>query len=129
MTGEPVIAVGNAYGYEHTVTRGVISALHRAVQVSDAQGYSDLIQTDASINPGNSGGPLFNERGEIVGIVCAGATYFEGLAFGIPADDLVDFLDHREAYLYDPTQPNSGVRYLEPPYRPAGEDATDKKEA
>ncbi|MBN2291809.1 MAG: trypsin-like peptidase domain-containing protein, partial [Pirellulales bacterium] len=54
MTGEPVIAVGNAFGYEHTATRGIISSLHRAVQVSDAQYYSDLIQTDASINPGNS---------------------------------------------------------------------------
>ncbi|HEV3137378.1 MAG TPA: trypsin-like peptidase domain-containing protein, partial [Pirellulales bacterium] len=48
MIGEPVVAVGNAYGYEHTVTRGIISALHRTVQVSDTQRYSDLIQTDAS---------------------------------------------------------------------------------
>ncbi|HWC91263.1 MAG TPA: trypsin-like peptidase domain-containing protein, partial [Pirellulales bacterium] len=60
MSGETVIAVGNAFGYEHTVTRGIISALHRTVQVSDAQNYEDLIQTDASINPGNSGGPLLN---------------------------------------------------------------------
>src|SRR5690606_33738389 len=55
MPGEPVIAVGNAFGYTHTVTRGIISALHRTVQVSDDQKYHDLIQTDASINPGNSG--------------------------------------------------------------------------
>ena len=68
MTGESVIAVGNAYGYENTVTRGIISALHRAVQVSDAQFYDDLIQTDASINPGNSGGPLLNIDGEMIGI-------------------------------------------------------------
>ena len=68
MPGETVIAVGNAYGYEHTVTRGIISALHRAVQVSDAQYYDDLIQTDASINPGNSGGPLLNIDGEMIGI-------------------------------------------------------------
>ncbi len=68
MTGETVIAVGNAYGYEHTVTRGIVSALHRAVQVSDAQFYDDLIQTDASINPGNSGGPLLNIDGEMIGI-------------------------------------------------------------
>ena len=68
MTGETVIAVGNAYGYEHTVTRGIISALHRAVQVSDAQFYDDLIQTDASINPGNSGGPLLNIDGDMIGI-------------------------------------------------------------
>jgi serine protease Do len=63
MTGEPVVAVGNAYGYEHTVTRGIVSALHRTVQVSDEQKYHDLIQTDASINPGNSGGPLLNIDG------------------------------------------------------------------
>ena len=68
MPGETVIAVGNAYGYEHTVTRGIISALHRSVQVSDAQYYDDLIQTDASINPGNSGGPLLNIDGEMIGI-------------------------------------------------------------
>ncbi len=68
MIGEPVIAMGNAYGYEHTVTRGIISALHRSVQVSDAQSYEDLIQTDASINPGNSGGPLLNIDGEMIGI-------------------------------------------------------------
>ena len=68
MAGEPVVAVGNAYGYEHTVTRGIISALHRSVQVSDAQYYEDLIQTDASINPGNSGGPLLNIDGEMIGI-------------------------------------------------------------
>ncbi|MCA9239540.1 MAG: trypsin-like peptidase domain-containing protein, partial [Planctomycetales bacterium] len=57
MTGESVIAIGNAFGYEHTVTRGIISQLHRDVQVTDTQSYDDLIQTDASINPGNSGGP------------------------------------------------------------------------
>ena len=68
MPGETVIAVGNAYGYEHTVTRGIVSALHRAVQVSDAQSYDNLIQTDASINPGNSGGPLLNIDGEMIGI-------------------------------------------------------------
>jgi len=65
MTGESVIAIGNAFGYEHTVTRGIISALHREVQVSATQQYRNLIQTDAAINPGNSGGPLLNIDGEI----------------------------------------------------------------
>ena len=63
MEGERVVAIGNAYGYPHTVTCGFISALKRSVQVSDAQKYYDLIQTDASINPGNSGGPLLNIDG------------------------------------------------------------------
>ena len=74
-----------------------------------------MLQTDAAINPGNSGGPLFNGRGEVVGIV--GATMFDGLAFGIPSSDLVDFLVHRETYLYDPAQPQNGVTYLPPPFR------------
>lgn len=86
MPGETVIAVGNAYGYEHTVTRGIISALHRAVQVSDAQYYDDLIQTDASINPGNSGGPLLNIDGEMIGLNVAVRAGAQGIGFAIPAD-------------------------------------------
>ena len=84
MPGESVIAVGNAYGYEHTVTRGIISALHRAVQVSDAQYYEDLIQTDASINPGNSGGPLLNIDGDMIGINVAVRAGAQGIGFAIP---------------------------------------------
>ena len=86
MPGETVIAVGNAYGYEHTVTRGIVSALHRAVQVSDAQFYDDLIQTDASINPGNSGGPLLNIDGEMIGINVAVRAGAQGIGFAIPVD-------------------------------------------
>jgi serine protease Do len=90
MVGEPVVAVGNAYGYEHTVTRGVISALHRTVQISDAQTYEDLIQTDASINPGNSGGPLLNIEGEMIGINVAVRSGAQGIGFAIPVDTAVD---------------------------------------
>ena len=86
MTGESVIAVGNAFGYEHTVTRGIISSLHRAVQISDAQYYDDLIQTDASINPGNSGGPLLNIVGEMIGINVAVRAGAQGIGFAIPVD-------------------------------------------
>jgi serine protease Do len=86
MPGEEVIAVGNAYGYEHTVTRGIVSALHRSVQVSDAQYYDDLIQTDASINPGNSGGPLLNIDGEMIGINVAVRAGAQGIGFAIPVD-------------------------------------------
>ena len=86
MTGEPVIAVGNAFGYEHTVTRGIVSALHRTVQVSDAQQYRDLIQVDASINPGNSGGPLLNIDGELIGINVAVRAGAQGIGFAIPID-------------------------------------------
>ncbi len=89
MPGESVIAVGNAFGYEHTVTRGIISALHRSVQVSDAQHYDDLIQTDASINPGNSGGPLLNIDGEMIGINVAVRAGAQGIGFAIPVDKVI----------------------------------------
>ena len=68
MQGETVVAVGNAFGYDFTVTDGIVSALHRAVQINDAQYYDDLIQTSAPINPGNSGGPLVNIDGEMIGV-------------------------------------------------------------
>ena len=87
MVGERVIAVGNAYGYEHTVTLGIISALGRHVEVSDQQTYANLIQTDASINPGNSGGPLLNVDGELVGINVAIRSGAQGIGFAIPIDD------------------------------------------
>jgi serine protease Do len=86
MWGETVIAVGNAYGYEHTVTRGVVSALHRTVPVSGSQTYKDLIQVDASINPGNSGGPLLNIDGEMIGINVAVRQGAQGIGFAIPVD-------------------------------------------
>jgi serine protease Do len=90
MPGETAIAVGNAFGYEHTVTEGIVSALHRAVQVSDAQFYDDLIQTSASINPGNSGGPLLNIDGEMIGINVAVRAGALGIGFAIPVDRAVN---------------------------------------
>ena len=86
MEGESVIALGNAFGYEQTVTRGIISALGRDVQVSDTQSYDDLIQTDASINPGNSGGPLLNIDGEMIGVNVAVRAGAQGIGFAIPID-------------------------------------------
>ncbi|HEX7379267.1 MAG TPA: trypsin-like peptidase domain-containing protein [Pirellulales bacterium] len=111
--GDLVFAIGNPLGLERSVTQGIVSSATRTM------GHLRLIQTDASINPGNSGGPLFNARGEVVGIVCAGATMFDGLAFGIPANELIDFLLHRESFLYDSAQPLNGATYLAPPYRDA----------
>ncbi len=90
MSGEPVIAVGNAFGYEHTVTRGIISSLHREVQVSATQKYHDLIQTDASINPGNSGGPLLNIDGEMIGVNVAVRVGAQGIGFAIPVDEVLE---------------------------------------
>ena len=69
MVGETVITIGNAFGYENTVSVGITSAPHRDVTPSDDQVYCTLIQTDACINPGNSGGPLVNKvNGEPIGI-------------------------------------------------------------
>ena len=90
MLGETVVAIGNAYGYPGTVTEGIISELHRPVQVSDAQFYSDLIQTDASINPGNSGGPLLNIDGEMIGINVAVRAGAQGIGFAIPVDQVLE---------------------------------------
>lgn len=90
MTGEEVVAVGNAYGYEQTVTRGIVSALHRTVKVNDEQKYYDLIQTDASINPGNSGGPLLNIDGEMIGINVAVRVGAQGIGFAIPVDKAME---------------------------------------
>jgi serine protease Do len=90
MHGEEVIAIGNAYGYEHTVTRGIISALHRPVQVSESQKYVDLIQTDASINPGNSGGPLLNIDGDMIGINVAVRVGAQNIGFAMPIDQAMD---------------------------------------
>lgn len=90
MPGETVVAVGNAYGYEHTVTQGIISALHRTVQVSDYQKYLDLIQTDASINPGNSGGPLLNIDGDMIGINVAVRVGAQGIGFAIPINEAME---------------------------------------
>lgn len=87
MLGESVIAVGNAYGYEDTMTGGLISALSRDVEVNEKQAYRNLIQTDASINPGNSGGPLINLEGDIIGINVAIRAGAQRIGFAIPIDD------------------------------------------
>ena len=87
MLAETVFAVGNAYGYEDTVTCGIISSLHREVEVNDKQTYHNLIQTDASINPGNSGGPLINLEGNVVGINVAIRAGAQRIGFAIPIDD------------------------------------------
>ncbi len=90
MLGEKVSALGNAYGYEHTLTLGIVSALNRTVQVNDDQIYRNLIQTDTAINPGNSGGPLMNVNGEMIGIVVAVRIGAQGIAFAIPVNDAME---------------------------------------
>ncbi len=87
--GEYVVAIGNPFGLGHTVTMGIVSAKDRAI---GAGPYDDFIQTDASINPGNSGGPLFNLKGEVIGINTAINPNGRGIGFAIPADALKEVL-------------------------------------
>ncbi|MBE3069643.1 MAG: trypsin-like peptidase domain-containing protein [Planctomycetes bacterium] len=92
MIGETVIAVGNPFGYQHTVTTGVVSALDRTLEPSRDQRYTGLIQTDAPINPGNSGGPLLNIRAELIGINTAIRAGAQGLGFAIPVDKVREIM-------------------------------------
>lgn len=109
--GQRVFAIGSPLGLERSVSEGIVSLRNRII--------SDRlhIQTTAEISPGNSGGPLFNYKGEVVGVnnmkvVAQGA---EGLGFSIPVDSLKTFLINRDAYAFDPRNPNAGFRYTTPP--------------
>ena len=85
--GQKAIAIGNPFGFSHTLTTGIVSALHRSIITSERIQYDDLIQTDAAINPGNSGGPLLNSSGEVIGINSAIFTRsggYQGIGFAIP---------------------------------------------
>lgn len=124
--GAPVFAVGSPLGLERSVSSGIVSLRNRDM------GGRLLVQTTAQINPGNSGGPLFNMHGEVIGvndlkIVAAGA---EGLGFAIPVDVLKDFLRNRDAYAFDPRNPNSAFRYFAPPTAlPAEKQKSEKQDA
>ncbi|MEW5912477.1 MAG: trypsin-like peptidase domain-containing protein [Thermodesulfobacteriota bacterium] len=93
MIGESLIAIGNPFGLQHTVTTGVVSALNRRVPTGQGEWMGGLIQTDASINPGNSGGPLLNLDGEVVGINTAIFQRAQGIGFAIPVNRLRRVVD------------------------------------
>ena len=90
--GSWVIAIGNPYGLDHTVTVGVISAKGRPLNINGNQ-FTDLLQTDASINPGNSGGPLINLQGKVIGINTAINAQAQGIGFAIPSSTVTQVLD------------------------------------
>lgn len=110
--GETVFAIGNPLGLERTVTEGVLSQTHRNF------GGILYLQIDAPVNPGNSGGPLFNARGQVIGVINMGVPSMEGLNFAIPARHSKYILDHIDAFAYDATNPESGFVYPDPPRRP-----------
>jgi serine protease Do len=86
ILGETVIAIGNPYGLENSVTTGIISAIGRELKLPNGETFTDLIQTDASINPGNSGGPLLNINGDLLGINVAIRSNAQGIGFTIPTE-------------------------------------------
>jgi len=109
--GEGVFAIGSPLGLERTVTEGILSTKTRPMS---GELY---LQTTAQMNPGNSGGPLFNLRGEVVGITNMKMSAGEGLGFAIPVESARYFLDHRDAFAYSNDNPSNAYRYLQPPSR------------
>ncbi len=109
--GDAVFAIGSPLGLERSVSEGIISTRNR-----NMNGIV-YIQTTTQINPGNSGGPLFNDRGQVTGVINMKLEFGEGLGFAIPVAYLRHFLHNREAFAYDRTNPNTGYHYLLPPSR------------
>lgn len=109
--GQTVFAIGSPLGLDRTVSEGIISVANRVI---NGRLY---LQTTTQINPGNSGGPLFNLKGEVVGVnnMKIAAVGAEGLGFSISSGILKSFIDNRDAYAFDPRNPNAGFRYLSPP--------------
>ncbi|WP_138754826.1 S1C family serine protease [Paenibacillus sinopodophylli] len=110
--GDWVVAIGNPYGFDHTVTVGVLSAKERPIDIQDTQGerkYEHLLQTDASINPGNSGGPLLNVNGEVVGINTAVSSQAQGIGFAIPTSTIQEVLENLKN---NTTIPKPAVPYI-----------------
>ena len=105
--GEIVIAIGNPYGLQQTVTMGVVSAKGRSIPAGrEGQVYRNFIQTDTAINPGNSGGPLLNTKGEVIGVNTAIIPFAQGIGFAIPIntakkniDDLINLGRVRRSWL------------------------------
>ena len=95
--GEFVVAIGNPYGFEQTVTAGVISAKNRSVHAQDVN-FDDFLQTDAAINPGNSGGPLLNMDGKVIGINTAIIPYAQGMGFAIPVNKAKEIISDLVSY-------------------------------
>jgi S1-C subfamily serine protease len=91
QVGQKVIAIGNPFGFDHTVTTGIVSALGRSMPGAGGVTIRDMIQTDAAINPGNSGGPLLNSAGELIGMntmIISRSGTSSGVGFAIPVDTI-----------------------------------------
>jgi S1-C subfamily serine protease len=99
--GDPVIAIGNPFGYSRTVTTGIVSGLQRQIQAPNGFTIPDVVQTDASINPGNSGGPLLDANGRVIGInsqiATGGGQGSVGIGFAVPINTAKDLLPELKA--------------------------------
>jgi len=93
--GQKVLAIGNPFGLDHTLTTGVVSALHRSIESMTKRTIENVIQTDAAINPGNSGGPLLDSGGRLIGIntmIVSPSGAFSGIGFAVPVDTINDIV-------------------------------------
>ncbi len=112
--GQRVYAIGTPIGLERTVSSGIISVTNRTLR-----GLTHF-QITTPINPGNSGGPLFNLRGEVIGVNSSGYMGLQGLNFAIPSKYVMDFLRNRDAFVVDPSRSEYGIHYLPAPHKPGG---------
>jgi len=95
--GQDVFAIGNPFGYRKTVTKGIVSAIHREFKIGNEILFEDLIQTDTSVNPGNSGGPLIDMKGEMIGLIHAREWRAQGIGFAIPVNRIKTLIPEMKA--------------------------------
>ncbi|MDH4198092.1 MAG: trypsin-like peptidase domain-containing protein, partial [Candidatus Aminicenantes bacterium] len=118
LVGQKVIAIGNPFGFDHTVTTGIVSALGRSMMGPGNVTIRDMIQTDASINPGNSGGPLLNSAGDLIGMntmIVSPSRASSGVGFAVPVDTIKKIVPELIRF-GKVTRPGLGVSYLRDEY-------------
>jgi len=118
QVGQKVIAIGNPFGFDHTVTKGIVSALGRNMPGAGGVTIRDMIQTDASINPGNSGGPLLDSSGRLIGMntmIISPSGTSSGIGFAVPVDTIRKIVP--EIILYGKVKrPGLGISLMSDPY-------------